>query len=106
VDVPVSAHRAFVFNANGQPVERIRTLRQFVSKLEHTPPTLLTGYISRGDFSRWIADVFGDRALADDLRVLEQQYRAGSRKETIAEMATAVRGRYDLGEDELETTTH
>ena len=50
VDVPVSAHRAFVFNANGQPGHRIRTLRQFVSELESTPPALLAGYIMRGDF--------------------------------------------------------
>ena len=41
VDVPVSSHRAFVFNANGQPGHRIRTLRQFVSELEHTPPHAL-----------------------------------------------------------------
>ena len=57
MDVPVSSHRAFVFNANGQPGHRIRTLRQFVSELEHTPPALLAGYIMRGDFSRWIGDV-------------------------------------------------
>jgi hydroxymethylpyrimidine pyrophosphatase-like HAD family hydrolase len=102
VDVPVSSHRAFVFNANGQPGRRIRTLRQFVSELEHTPQSLLAGYIVRGDFSRWIADVFGDRALAGELRALERRYRAGSREETVAEMASAVRGRYDLAEDELE----
>ena len=101
VDVPVSSHRAFVFNVNGQPGHRIRTLRQFVSELEHTPSNLLAGYIVRGDFSRWIDDVFGDRALAADLRELEQGYRAGSRDETVAEMASAVRGRYDLAEDEL-----
>ncbi len=104
VDVPVSWHRAFVFNANGQPGYRIHTLRQFVSELEHTPLPLLAGYITRGDFSRWIGDVFGDRALAGELQALEQRYRAGSRKETLPEMANAVRGRYDLGEDELEAT--
>jgi hydroxymethylpyrimidine pyrophosphatase-like HAD family hydrolase len=103
VDVPVSSHRAFVFNANGQPGHRIRTLRQFVSALEHTPPILLAGYIVRGDFSRWIADVFGDRALAAELRALEERYRAGSRTETVPEMASAVRSRYDLAEDESET---
>ncbi|MEO8257316.1 MAG: HAD family hydrolase [Acidobacteriota bacterium] len=103
VDVPVSAHRAFVFNANGQPRHGIRTLRQFVSELEGTPPPLLEGYLVRGDFSRWIADVFGDRALADDLRRLEQRYRAGSRGQTVPEMANAVRGRYDLLGDEFET---
>ena len=58
----------------------------------------------RGDFSRWIGDVFGDRALAGELRTLEQQYRTGSRAEMLAEMTNAVRGRYDLAEDELETT--
>lgn len=100
VDVPVSSHRAFVFNANGQPGRRIRTLRQFVYELEHTSPGLLTEYVGRGDFSRWIADVFGDRALAAELRALEQRFRAGKREETLPEMAGAVRGRYDLAEDE------
>jgi hydroxymethylpyrimidine pyrophosphatase-like HAD family hydrolase len=100
VDVPVSAHRAFVFNTNGQSAHRVRTLRQFVSELEGTPPPLVEGYIARGDFSRWIADVFGDRALADELRVLEQRHRAGFRDQTLPEMANAVRGRYDLADDE------
>jgi hypothetical protein len=31
-------------------------------------------------------------------------YRAGSRDDTLAEMASAVRARYDLAEDEVETT--
>jgi hypothetical protein len=73
-----------------------------VAELEHAPQNLLAGHIARGDFSRWIADVFGDRALASELRTLEQKYRAGSRQETVAEIAGAVRGRYDLAEDELE----
>jgi hydroxymethylpyrimidine pyrophosphatase-like HAD family hydrolase len=103
VDVPVSSDRAFVFTANGQRAHRIQTLRQFVSHLENTSPTFLAGYMMRGDFSRWIGDVFGDRALAGELRALEQEYRAGSRVETVAEMANAVRGRYDLAEDEPET---
>ena len=101
VDVPVSLHRAFVFDANGQPARRVRTLRQFVSELEGAPPARLAGHIIRGDFSRWIGDVFGDGALAAELKALEDRYRSGSREETLAEMASAVRGRYDLAEDEL-----
>ena len=102
VDVPVSAHRAFVFNANGHPAAlRVRTLRQFVSVLENTPASSLDSYIVRGDFSRWIADVFGDRALADDLRALEERHRAGSRRETLPEIVNAVRGRYDLTDGEV-----
>jgi hydroxymethylpyrimidine pyrophosphatase-like HAD family hydrolase len=103
VDVPVSVHRAFVFSPNGQPGHRICTLRQFVHELERTPPALLAGYITRGDFSRWIGDVFGDRALAADLRALEGRHRSGGREETLPKMIGAVRGRYDLAEDELET---
>jgi hypothetical protein len=104
VDVPVSANRAFVFNANGQRGRTARTLRQFVSELEHTPSNHLAGYIVRGDFSRWIADVFGDRALAGELRTLEQRFRAGWRGDTVAEMASAVRGRYDLADANPDAT--
>jgi hydroxymethylpyrimidine pyrophosphatase-like HAD family hydrolase len=102
VDVPVSADRAFVFNRNGQPLpRRVQTLRQFVAALEGSPASLLDAYVVRGDFSRWIGDVFGDRALADEFRALEDRHRKRARAETLAEMAGAVRGRYDLAEDEL-----
>jgi len=104
VDVPVSAQRAFVFTANGQMAHQSRTLRQFVFTLEHTPPPLLAGYIARGDFSRWIGDVFGDQALAAELKTLEQRFRTGPRDDAVPEIAGAVRSRYDLAEDELEPT--
>ena len=103
VDVPVSAGRAFLFHADGQPTRRVRTLRQLVSVLEHAPPALVAGYIVRGDFSRWIEDVFGDGAMADELRALEQRYRPGRAEETLPALANAVRGRYDLVEDDDET---
>ena len=103
VDVPVSSSRAFVFAANGQPVRRVCTLRQFVAELERTPPRLLAEYLVRGDFSRWIADVFGDHALADELRTLEQRYRSGVREDTLPAIASAVRGRYDLAEEDVDT---
>ena len=105
VDVPVSAYRAFVFNPNGQPARRARTLRQFVSELEHTPLPLLAGHIVRGDFSRWVGDVFGDGALAGELRGLEQRYRTGLDGETLPAMADAVRGRYDLTDDSPQLTS-
>jgi hypothetical protein len=102
VDVPVSQQRAFVFSKNGQPSEhRARTLRQFVAELEETPPAVLGGYIVRGDFSRWIDGVFGDHALGEDLRRLEERYRAGSSGETLREIVAAIRARYDLIEDDL-----
>jgi hypothetical protein len=63
----------------------------------------LAAYLKRGDFSRWIGDVFGDRALAAELKALEERFQSGARPETLREMAGAVRSRYDLAEEELET---
>jgi hydroxymethylpyrimidine pyrophosphatase-like HAD family hydrolase len=100
VDVPVTDSKAFVFGANGMAPRRARTLRQFVTAMGAGPVPALDGYLRRGDFSRWIRDVFGDHALADDLRDLENRHCAAPRAETVAEMIEAVRGRYDLVEDE------
>ena len=100
VDVPVTESKAFVFGAGGVPPYRARTLRQFVAAIEAGAPPPLDGYLRRGDFSRWIRDVFGDHALADELRHLEDRHRASPRAETIAEIIAAVRGRYDLTDDE------
>jgi hypothetical protein len=104
VDVPVTDHRAFVFVADGQTSPyRVRTLREFVSALEHAPASRLDGYVRRGDFSRWIGDVFGDHSLAADIRALEQRHRSRASPETLPEIAAAVRERYDLLEEETAT---
>jgi hypothetical protein len=69
VDTPVTEDRAFVFGTNGHgPARRARTLRQFVVTLEGLPPRAADAYLRRGDFSRWIQHVFGDGALASELR--------------------------------------
>jgi hydroxymethylpyrimidine pyrophosphatase-like HAD family hydrolase len=100
VDVPVSPHRAFVFSSDGRASPpRACTLRQFVKELERIPASALDGYIVRGDFSRWIDDVFGDRALAEELGRLEQRHRGALRTETLPEMVNAIRTRYDLADE-------
>jgi hydroxymethylpyrimidine pyrophosphatase-like HAD family hydrolase len=93
VDVPVSDSRAFVFG-----LRRARTLRQFVEILGQ-PGSSLDGYLIRHDFSRWIADVFGDYALADDLQLIEERYRSGWAFDVAGELINAIRSRYDLRED-------
>jgi hypothetical protein len=100
VDVPVTETRAFQFAANGGPPRRVRTLRQFVDALEGTSPASLQSYLRRGDFSRWIADVFGDNALADELRVEEQRFRTSVDSDVVPEIIGAIRGRYDLTEED------
>jgi hypothetical protein len=54
--------------------------------------------LRRGDFSRWIADVFGDHPLAAELRLLEDRHRASVTAATVPEIAAAIRRRYDLAE--------
>ena len=100
VDVPVTDGRAFVFAGNGRPSPRARTLRQFVDVVEHTDVKSADGYLRRGDFSRWIGDVFGDHPLAHELRVQEQRYIQGEDRDTLPEIAAAVRSRYDLTEED------
>jgi len=99
VDVPVSDQRAFVFTT--MPTVRARTLRQFVNELERSAPRMLTPFVDRGDFSRWIRDVFGDHALAAELRAIESRHRGKASPDTIPELIDAIRARYDLREDVL-----
>jgi hypothetical protein len=101
VDVPVTEQRAFVFGHNARAAHRARTLREFVAELESPGiGDALDAYVVRGDLSRWIGDVFGDHALAGELRKIEAQHLAGRRTDTGSEMAAAIRERYDLADDE------
>jgi hydroxymethylpyrimidine pyrophosphatase-like HAD family hydrolase len=99
VDVPVTEGRAFVFTEGPAPRARVRTLRQFVDHVERSTTAALDGYLRRGDFSRWIGEVFGDHALASDLRGHEDRYRRGDDLDIVPEIVAAVRGRYDLTDD-------
>jgi hydroxymethylpyrimidine pyrophosphatase-like HAD family hydrolase len=96
VDVPVTEGRAFAFAGNGHAPSRARTLRQFVAVLEATTSKAADGYLRRGDFSRWIGDVFGDHALAQELRIQEERYARGDNRDTLPEIVGAIRSRYDL----------
>ena len=98
VDVPVSEARAFAFAVPGRP-RRARTLRQFVTTLALGPPSAFEVYVQRGDFSRWVRDVFGDRALADQLQAIEARHRVAAGPDTIGEIVEAIRARYDLVDD-------
>ena len=84
VDVPGGDSRAFVFGT----LRRARTLRQFTDALGHVGS--LDGYLRRNDFSRWISDVFGDYALADDLRRIEERYRSGWDFDVAGELVNAI----------------
>lgn len=97
VDLPVPAGRAFVFWLDGTPDgHRARSLREFVSVVESASAQALDGHLRRGDFSRWIADVFGDYPLAKEIRALEESYRSERIQTVGANIAQTVRARYEL----------
>lgn len=92
VDVPVSETHAFVFT----DALRVRTLRQFVRQLEAQPTAGLDAFVRRGDFSRWIRDVFGDHVLAAELRAIEARHRGRANADTVAALVDAIRARYEV----------
>jgi hypothetical protein len=96
-DVSVGEGQGFVFTCNGKPVGTpARNLREFVSALTSLPPEVLEGHAKRGDFSRWISDVFRDYPLSSRVRKVEQQYRQGHIRDLGRALAALIRERYDL----------
>jgi hypothetical protein len=90
-------HHAFVFTCNNKPFgNTARTLKEFVTLLERAPHDSLEGHARRCDFSRWIADVFGDQPLAAAIRKVERRHRRGEITSLRAALIAPIRERYEL----------
>jgi hypothetical protein len=75
---------------------RARTLKEFVVALDTLPRSVLEGHARRGDYSRWLRDVFGDYPLAFEVGAAEERCRDERDPAAVSSIASAVRGRYDL----------
>jgi hypothetical protein len=96
IDIPVPERDQFVFWRNGAPSGRwARTLREFVSVVEHSSAAELGDHLRRNDISKWLANVFGDYPLAKTVRGLEDEYCAGKLPEVTSSLLDAIRSRYD-----------
>jgi hydroxymethylpyrimidine pyrophosphatase-like HAD family hydrolase len=98
-DVPVPAREAFVFTWQGKPIGRsARTLNEFSALLEALPPGVLVAHLKRHDFSRWIATVYRDRALAALVRNLEKEHKTAAAADTgiAPALARVISDRYFL----------
>jgi hypothetical protein len=97
LEVPIPEHRAFVFTSKGKPIGRsARTFKEFVTMLGRLPADSIAGHAHRGDFSCWIAHVFGDQPLAAEVRKVEQQYRGGQVTNLVESLVAPIRERYEL----------
>jgi hydroxymethylpyrimidine pyrophosphatase-like HAD family hydrolase len=97
LEVPMPPERAFHFSHHGENFGApARTLKEFVHLQERVPSEVLEGHAQRGDFSRWIATVFGDQPLATALRKVEERFRQGRVKDLSQALIKPVHERYEL----------
>ena len=92
-DFEVVPGQEFVFTEHQKPIgTSARSLKQFAALLQDCPTSCAGDHARRGDFSRWIANVFYDHGLASDIRKIEQRYRlghVGDVRQSIAELILA-----------------
>ena len=97
IDMPVSDTHAFVFWRNGTLTdERSRTLHEFVHVIEQGPTKDFDKHLRRNDFSRWIAGVFGDYALSNSVRTIEDNYATVCGSDVVQDIAREIRARYEF----------
>ncbi len=97
LEVPMPLERAFHFTCNGQNFGApARTLKEFVYMQQHLPSGALEGHAQRGDFSCWIAKVFGDQPLAAAIRKVEARFREGHVTQLSKALINPIRERYEL----------
>ena len=96
-DIPVSKEHEFVFTIDGQCVgESAATLRDLAAAASRVTPTVLINHSRHHDFSRWIATLFCDHDLANDVRKLESALKNdGSVDGFISGLSVTVEKRYE-----------
>ena len=97
LEVPLPAEHAFVFTSNGHEFgSRGRTLKEFVTLQARLPASALEGHARRGDFSRWIRNVFGDEPLAVQIRQVEKDFQQGRIAKLSESLAAPIHQRYEI----------
>lgn len=97
IDIPIAERDRFVFWRNGSVSgQYARTLRQLVETMEHWPVSALHDHLVRNDFSRWLANIFGDYPLAKSVRTLENEYKQRQSGDVVLDIVAIIRSRYDF----------
>lgn len=75
LEFPVPERDAFVFTRGGRPTGQwARSLTELARGIGMVGSEVLDGHLRRHDFSRWIIDIYGDYALAAQVKALENQH--------------------------------
>ncbi len=112
LDVQLLVEQGFWFTDKSETVAGpARTLKSFLRLLEIISPDVQAGHACRGDFSRWIAEVFHDHALASEIRKVEQRFRLGHINNLAKSIVKLVQERYEFspglgGEPRLTSASH
>ncbi len=101
-DMPVAEPQAFVFTRNGRPTSRAQSLKELILLLETLPDDEIEPHVRRHDMSRWLDDVFRDGPLAVRVREIERRLGSEDVPDIAADIAQAVRARYQLNEPVLD----
>jgi hypothetical protein len=95
LDQGVASHHRFFFRAaGGDVIGSAGTLHEFVQCLATLPPATIAHHAARGDFSRWIRDVFQDDVLADRAAKLERRWCRGEVADLVGEVGGLIRRAY------------
>ena len=100
LDMPVPEAQGFVFSDDGKAGPRARTLKDFMGLLAALPSARIQSHLERHDFSRWLADVFRDSPLASHVRTIETRVGTKDARDLAADIAQAIRARYETATDE------
>ena len=99
-DFEVVSGQEFVFTEHGKPIgSPARSLKQFAALLQGYSATAISDHARRGDFSRWIANVFHDHSLASDIRKIEQRYRVNHLSDVRQSITALILARYGSSAD-------
>ena len=106
-DFEVVPEQAFVFTERGSAIgSSARSLKQFAALLRYCPASSAGDHAQRGDFSRWVGDVFQDHSLASDIRKVEQRYRLSRLDDVRQPIALLILERYVAPEEGTAAQEH
>jgi len=106
-DFEVAPEQAFVFTERGSAIgPAARSLKEFAALLQGSPASSAGDHAQRGDFARWVADVFQDHSLASDIRKVEQRYRLSRLDDVRQSIASLILERYADPEEATRDREH